>query len=101
MIFNLYFSIAEVRVGFQQEMYSVGESDGSVTVCVEVSAVDLPIELSFNLSATIDGSIAFSGIHLITTLLTAIGSSVKLPSADLNLATCFAEHIWHQVAKVH
>jgi len=44
-------------------MYSVGESDGSVTVCVEVSAVDLPIELTFNLSATIDGSIAFSGIR--------------------------------------
>lgn len=52
-----------MRVGFQQEMYSVGESDGSVTVCVEVSAVDLPIELTFNLSATIDGSIAFSGIR--------------------------------------
>lgn len=60
-----------MRVGFQQEMYSVGESDGSVTVCVEVSAVDLPIELTFNLSATIDGSIAFSGIHDRMSVLTA------------------------------
>ena len=57
------FSIAEVRVAFQQETYSVREGDGSVAVCVEISGVDLDIELTFNLSATIDGSATFSGMH--------------------------------------
>ena len=55
------FSHAGVRVSFQQQVYSVGEGNGSVAVCVEISVTELHIELIFNLSAAFDGSTIFSG----------------------------------------
>lgn len=57
------FSYAGVRVAFQQAVYPVREGNGSVAVCVEISVLELHIDLAFDLFATFDGSTIFSGRH--------------------------------------
>lgn len=61
--FSVYFSYAGVRVAFQQAVYPVREGNGSVAVCVEISVLELHIDLAFDLFATFDGSTIFSGRH--------------------------------------